>query len=116
MRNPQRRLAAAVCAALTGFKRVKGRKRHILVDTLGLLLSVRVFPADQADQQAGAEVQSRMTVYEILQTELLNSIKAKHPTSRIEALDFNRGIAVVQLANGGMQTVSFDTTTLAIKS
>ena len=39
-----------------GYKRVKGRKRHILVDTLGLLLSVRVFPADEADQQAGASL------------------------------------------------------------
>ena len=37
-----------------GHKRVKGRKRHILVDTLGLLLCVRVGPADEPDQQAGA--------------------------------------------------------------
>lgn len=37
-----------------GHKRVKGRKRHILVDTLGLLLGVRVGPADEPDQQAGA--------------------------------------------------------------
>ena len=56
MRNPQRQLAAAVCAALTAIERVKGRKRHILVDTLGPLLSVRVFPADEADQQAGASL------------------------------------------------------------
>ena len=37
-----------------GHKRLKGRKRHILVDTLGLLLAVRVGPADEADQAAGA--------------------------------------------------------------
>lgn len=71
--------------------------------------------------QKRADIQSRMakggqTVYKILQTELLNSIKAKYPGSRIVALDFNRGIAVVQPANGGMQTVNFDTTTFAIKS
>jgi putative transposase len=37
-----------------GHKRVKGRKRHVLVDTLGLLLAVRVGPAGEADQDAGA--------------------------------------------------------------
>jgi hypothetical protein len=67
-----------------------------------------------------AEVQSRMqqggqTVSEILTTELLNSIKAKHPASRIVALDFARGVAVVQLADGKMDAVTFDTRTLAIK-
>jgi transposase len=31
-------------------KKVKGRKRHILVDTLGLLLSVVVHPADVQDR------------------------------------------------------------------
>ncbi|MBS0639369.1 MAG: hypothetical protein JSS43_05830 [Proteobacteria bacterium] len=67
-----------------------------------------------------AEVQSRLsaggqTVYEILQTILLNSIKLKHPASRIVALDFNRGIAVVELTDGKTTAVNFDTTTLAIK-
>jgi putative transposase len=36
-----------------GGKQVKGRKRHVLVDTLGLLLSVDVTPAHTADP-AGA--------------------------------------------------------------
>lgn len=36
-----------------GGKQVKGRKRHILVDTLGLLLSVEVTPANTS-AQAGA--------------------------------------------------------------
>ena len=36
-----------------GGKQVKGRKRHVLVDTLGLLLSVEVTPAKTSDQ-AGA--------------------------------------------------------------
>src|SRR6202165_4307726 len=35
-------------------KRVKGRKRHILVDTLGLLVANRVDPADTSDRRAGA--------------------------------------------------------------
>ena len=35
-------------------KRVKGRKRHILVDTLGLLVAKRVEPADTSDRRTGA--------------------------------------------------------------
>ncbi len=66
-----------------------------------------------------AEVQARAvngnTVSEVLQTILLNSIKLKHPASRIVALDFGRGIAVVELTSGKTDLVQFDTTTLAIK-
>ncbi len=36
-----------------GHKRVKGRKRHILVDTLGLLITSRVGPANVSDRRAG---------------------------------------------------------------
>ena len=35
-------------------KRVKGRERHILVDTLGLLVANRVEPADTSDRRARA--------------------------------------------------------------
>jgi hypothetical protein len=35
-------------------ERVKGRKRHILVDTFGLLVANRVEPADTSDRRAGA--------------------------------------------------------------
>lgn len=40
--------------ASTGGKRITGRKRHIVVDTLGLLLRVWVHEADLSDQQAAA--------------------------------------------------------------
>jgi hypothetical protein len=36
-----------------GHKRVKGRKRHILVDTPGLLVASRVEPAGILDRRAG---------------------------------------------------------------
>jgi putative transposase len=39
-----------------GYKRVKGRKRHILVDTLGLPIANRVEPADMSDRRAGARL------------------------------------------------------------
>src|SRR5579862_9006453 len=37
-----------------GCKRVKGRKRHILVDTLGLMIANRVETANVSDRRAGA--------------------------------------------------------------
>ena len=59
-----------------GHKRMKGRKRHILVDTLGLLLCVRVGPADEPDQQAGAA--------------LLAGLHLRWPTVRIVFADGGR--------------------------
>jgi putative transposase len=41
------------CRGFDAHKRVKGRKRHILVDTLGLLVASRVEPADISDRRAG---------------------------------------------------------------
>jgi putative transposase len=38
------------------YKRVKGRKRHILVDTLGLPIASRVEPAGISDRHAGARL------------------------------------------------------------
>jgi putative transposase len=40
-------------------KKVKGRKRHILVDTLGLLLNVVVLPADIQDRDGAFELLHR---------------------------------------------------------
>lgn len=39
-----------------GHKSVRGRKRHILVDTLGLIITSRVEPAGISDQRAGARL------------------------------------------------------------
>jgi putative transposase len=36
-----------------GFKKIRGRKRHVLTDTLGLLHSVRVHAADLSDTREG---------------------------------------------------------------
>ncbi len=41
---------------LDGHKRVKGRKRHILVDILGLPITNRVEPANLSDCQAGGRM------------------------------------------------------------
>ena len=67
-----------------------------------------------------AQVKARATggnsVTEILQVMLLNNIKIKHPASQIVAMDWGRGVAVVQLPRGGMRAVHFDPTTLQIRS
>jgi putative transposase len=41
-------------------KRVNGRKRHLLVDTLGLLLAVHVTAADVSDRDGAAELLRRL--------------------------------------------------------
>lgn len=47
---------------------------------------------------------------------LLNNIKAKHPASQIVAMDWARGVAVVDVPAGGMAVVHFDPTTLQIRA
>ncbi len=41
-------------------KRIKGRKRHVLVDTLGLVLGVVVTPADTTERDGGKAVLGRV--------------------------------------------------------
>jgi hypothetical protein len=66
-----------------------------------------------------AQVQARAvggnSVTEVLQVMLLNNVKIKHPASQIVALDWGKGVAVVELPSGGMAVVQFDPTTLQIK-
>ncbi|MFF4385163.1 IS5 family transposase [Kitasatospora sp. NPDC001547] len=55
--------AASVPAVSRGFdggKKVNGRKRHIVVDTLGLLLAVMVTAASVTDREAGRTLLERM--------------------------------------------------------
>ncbi len=65
-----------------------------------------------------AQVEARAvdgnTVYEVLQTMLLNNIEAKYSGNQILALDFNRGRAVVKMPDESIKIVSFDTKTLQI--
>ena len=67
--------------------------------------------------QLRAQVLARAThgnsVTEVL---LLNNIKIQHETSLIVALDWDNGVAVVQLPNGGLEAVHFDPHSLEIRS
>jgi putative transposase len=56
------------------FKRVKGRKRHILVDTLGLPIANRVEAADISDRRAGALLTSGLkSIYPAITTVIANA-------------------------------------------
>jgi putative transposase len=46
-------LFVAMSVATTQQKKIQGRKRHLLVDTQGLLLSVKVLAADIRDREGG---------------------------------------------------------------
>ena len=54
--------AAAFCGArgYDGFKKVNGRKRHVLTDTLGLLLAVVVHPAKRHESRQAERVLERI--------------------------------------------------------
>jgi len=47
-----------------GNKKINGKKRHILVDTLGLLVAVMVTSADQLDGAAAPQLMSQITAEE----------------------------------------------------
>ena len=44
-------------------KRIKGRKRHLLIDTLGLVLGVVVTPADTTERAGGKAALARVLVW-----------------------------------------------------
>ncbi|MFH8703881.1 transposase [Streptomyces rubrogriseus] len=52
--------AIAVTRGFDGGKKVNGRKRHIVVDTLGLLLVVVVTAASVTDREAGRTLLARL--------------------------------------------------------
>ena len=81
----------------------------------GKLILAELSPAKRAEVE-GRLAQGGQTVDEILQTILLNSIKLKYPANRIIALDFGRGVAVVELPSKETRAIAFDTQTLVIKN
>lgn len=71
-------------------------------------------PAVQA--QVRARAVGGNSAIEVLQVMLLNNIKISHEASQIVALDWTKGVAVVQLPNGSMAVVRFNPRTLQIES
>jgi len=48
--------SGGICRGIDGGKKVKGRKRHIIVDTMGLLLTVVVHAANEHDSKSALKV------------------------------------------------------------
>lgn len=48
--------SGGVCRGIDGGKKIKGRKRHIIVDTMGLLLAVVVHAANEHDSKSAPRV------------------------------------------------------------
>jgi hypothetical protein len=106
---------ASGAALVAGSHHANAQASSTFQTTLGNAELAELSPDKRAEVEARMK-QPGQNVPEILQTILLNSIKLKHPANRIVALDFGRGVAVVELPSKEMRTVQFDTRTLAIKS
>ena len=103
---------------------------HKLAVTAAVLIGTSIVYAQSAPtaleqaQLAGlnpdlrTQVQARATagnsVTEVLQVMLLNNIKAKQPANQIVAMDWGKGVAVVEAAAGSMSVVHFDPKTLQL--
>ena len=57
------KMASIESRGFDGGKRIKGRKRHIVVDTLGLLVDVSVTPANVHDTKGAQDVLSKIAAY-----------------------------------------------------
>ena len=68
----------------------------------------------------GSQIEARITggqtVRGILETMLLNNISQLFATNRVVAVDFDKGVAVVEGTNGQVKAFSFDVATLVIKT
>jgi hypothetical protein len=66
-------------------------------------------------EQVKARLTDKNTVRGVLETMLLNEISDEFATNRIQAVDFDEGVAIVELPDGNVDTVFFKTDTLDIK-
>ena len=51
------------CVGYDAGKKIKGRKRHVLVDTMGLLLGVEITPADTPERKGALALLGRVLVW-----------------------------------------------------
>ncbi len=83
-------------------KKVKGRKRHLVVDTLGLLLAVVVTSAAVQDRDAAGQAlaQAQHKTGQSIQTLLADSVYAGETTERV-AQDQGVGVQIIRGAPRG---------------
>jgi hypothetical protein len=74
----------------------------------------------QLTPQLRSQVEARMTggqtVRGILETMLLNNISQLFAANRVVAIDFDKGVAVVEGTNGQAKAFNFDVATLVVKA
>jgi len=74
----------------------------------------------QLDAKVRADVEARIsngqTVRGVIETMLLNNISAKLQAQKVEAIDWEKSLAVVQLPGGELKSVPFDAKTLTVKT
>ncbi len=104
MRRHCRNAVLAACAALAliggAAAQAKAATQMEQAELSGLSPELRA--------QVKARAVGGNSVTEILQVMLLNNIKIRHEASLIVALDWTKGVAVVQLPRGGLTVVQFD--------
>ena len=69
----------------------------------------------ELQEKVKARLTDGNTVRGVLETMLLNEISTLFATNRIDAVDFEDGVAIVEKADGEVDTVYFTTATLMIK-
>ncbi len=86
----------------------------------GELTAIQKAELGQLSPQVRSQVEGRMTgeqsVRGILETMLLNNTSVMFATNRVVAVDFDKGVEVVEGKNGEIKAFPFDVETLAIKS
>lgn len=104
------KLAAALCLA------------GALLPTAGFAIEAGAFEQAELAQlqpELRAQVEARLaaggqTVRGILDTMLLNSISLKFATGKLVAVDWEKGVAVADGADGQLHVVPFDAKSLAL--
>jgi len=66
--------------------------------------------------QVEARITNGQTVRGVLETMLLNNVSALFAAGKVEAIDFEKGVLVVAMADGSLKSVRFEVTTLVIKA
>ena len=69
-----------------GHKRVKGRKRHLLVDTLGMVVARRVEAANVSDRRVGARLLCRLKNH---RGQILQGLKKRRDTLSTDYWSFH---------------------------
>jgi transposase len=100
MVNRLKRFTAENNAGLTAEKKIKGRKRHIVVDTQGHVLAVHVHAAHRHDSVAAPVVMARALIKYPTITTVCGDVGCRGTATRVIETLAHRSKAVVWLPSG----------------